>query len=162
MEKIGFDFENVGGLAECYAIPVNVFKRIRVDYLRGLRNLELKDRSSVIAIPMYADDSFSHKEEKKHAAAGDYWEVDIEGLVPKWCKGVEGQLEVLDRGEWLVLSRDNNGTVRLSGSVDVPLWFESERNTGMGYSDRNGTTFHFTGNQPKPSMTLDMDDLSEL
>ena len=92
MEKIGFDFENVGGLAECYAIPVNLFKRIRVDYLRGLRNLELTDRSSVIAIPMYADDSFSHKEEKKHADGGDYWEVDIEGVVPKWCKGVEGLL----------------------------------------------------------------------
>lgn len=162
MESIGFDFENVGGLAECYAIPVDVFKRIRVDYVRDLRVLEVSARKRVIAIPMYADDSFRHHEEKKHGDGGDYWEVDIEGVIPKWCKDVDVQLEELERGEWLVLSRDNNGVVRLSGSVHTPLWFEGERDTGAAYAERNGVTFHFTGNQARPSQTLDMEALSDL
>ena len=145
MKKIGFDFENVGGLAECYAIPVESFKRIRVDYVRNLRDVEVVDRGSIVVIPMYADDTFQHKEVKQRADGGDYWELDVEGVIPKTCKSNDMLLETLERGRWLLLSRDNNGVVRLSGTPQIPLFCDTERSTGTSYAERNGTVFHFTG-----------------
>ncbi len=162
MVNINFDFNNVGGLAEFYAIPPSDVLRIRHDYRRDIYALELKTRDNIIVVPVYGDRSFSFSEQKSTADGGDYWEVSIEGVVPKLCHDSSAIIESLDRGDWLVLHIDNNGTVHLSGSVDIPLQCSSDKSSGSSFTDLNGTTLTFSGKQPSPSLVIDLDDLNKI
>lgn len=162
MKTINFDFENVGGVRECYAIPPSSFKRIRTDYVNNLNYIELSDRTNIIAIPMYANDTFVFSEEKTIAEGGEYWDVDIEGVIPKLCNMNKSLLATLERGEWMVLSKDNNDVVHLSGSVDVPLRFDDTKSSGTSYTDRNGISFKFIGKQPCESVIIEIDDIDNI
>lgn len=162
MKKIEFNFENVGGLAEIYAIPPTDFLRLRHDYVNDSDSLELRTRDNMIAVPVYGDRSFVFSEEKDRADGGDYWDVSIEGVIPNINKENRRLVETLDRGEWLVLSMDNNGVVHLSGTTDVPLSFSSRKTSGDAYSALNGIEFSFTAKQPSPSVILDIDSLDNI
>ncbi len=162
MKKIKFNFENVGGLAEVYAFPPADFLRLRHDYVNDSDSLELRTRDNVIAVPVYGDRSFVFSEEKDRADGGDYWDVSIEGVIPNINKENQRLVETLDRGEWLVLSMDNNGVVHLSGTTDVPLSFSSRKASGDAYSALNGIEFSFRGGQASPSVILDLDSLDNI
>lgn len=162
MKKIEFNFENVGGLAEIYAIPPTDFLHLRHDYVNDSDSLELRTRDNMIAVPVYGDRSFVFSEEKDRADGGDYWDVSIEGVIPNINKENRRLVETLDRGEWLVLSMDNNGVVHLSGTTDVPLSFSSRKTSGDAYSALNGIEFSFTAKQPSPSVILDIDSLDNI
>ena len=82
MKKIEFNFENVGGLAEIYAIPPADLLRLRHDYVGDTYNVELRTRDNIIVIPVFGDRSFVFSEEKGQADGGDYWDVSIEGVIP--------------------------------------------------------------------------------
>lgn len=160
MKEIGFDYENMGGVSVLWAVPRAAVRRVRVSgCVDGVLvyRLELLSRRDVVRMPVVADGTFALTEKKGHAKGGDYWDVDVTGVIPKWDGGTGAVVDVLDRGEWLVVVRDNNGVVRLLGSRGVALRFESERSTGVLPSDRNGVTFHFKGRQPRASLVLGMD-----
>lgn len=162
MVYINFDFNNVGGLAEIYAIPPADVLRIRHDYRRDTYALELKTRDNIIVIPIYGDRSFSFDEQKSTADGGDYWEISIEGVIPKLCQDNSAIIERLERGDWLVLHSDNNGVAHLSGSVDIPLECSSDKTSGDSFTALNGTTLTFSGKQPSPSLVIDLDDLNKI
>ena len=162
MKEINFDFNNIGGLAEIYAFPPSDLLRVRHDYLHDTDSVELKTRDNIVAIPIYPDRSFSFTEQQSVDDGGEYWQVSIEGVIPKLRRDTNLIIEQLERGEWLVLSQDHNGTVYLSGSVDVPLTFSCEKTTGDSYTALNASSFLFEGKQPAPSLVIDMDDLINL
>ncbi len=162
MQNIIFNFNNIGGLAEIYAIPPSDFLRLRHDYISDTDALELKTRDNIIVLPVYADRSFSFDEQKSTADGGDYWDVAIEGVIPRLCHDTSSLVERLERGEWLVLHLDNNGVVHLSGSVEVPMTFSAEKSTGDSYTALNGYTFAFSAKQPAPSVVIDLDELTDL
>ena len=162
MKKIEFNFENVGGLAEIYAIPPADLLRLRHDYVGDTYNVELRTRDNIIVIPVFGDRSFVFSEEKGQVDGGDYWDVSIEGVIPSVNGKNQKLIEDLDRGEWLVVFKDNNGTVFLSGSVDVPLVFSGSKTSGDAYASLNGIEFSFTAKQPSPSVILDIDSLDNI
>ena len=159
MRKVKIEFDNIGGLALIYAFPPSDLLRLRHDYIRDTDALELTTRDNIVVLPIVGDRSFSFTEQKSTADGGDYWEVTIEGVIPKLCRDNSDVIETLERGEWLVLSQDHNGTVHLSGSVEVPLTFSTERATGDSYTALNGVSFTFSGQQPSPSVAIDLDEL---
>ena len=59
MKRIDFDFENMGGLAELYAIPPSDVLRLRHDFLNDIDNVELVTRQNIVAVPVYGNRSFS-------------------------------------------------------------------------------------------------------
>jgi hypothetical protein len=162
MKKITFDFENVGGLMECYAIPLSSFLRIREDYIGQKKVLEVQNRDDIISIPVYMDSSFSFSEKHDWDEGGDSWQPSIEGIIPKDCLENAADIETLERGEWMLLSRDYNGTVRLSGTEDFLLKFTDTKNTGTAATDINQISFTFSGKQDCPSLILDQDDLEDI
>ena len=99
MKKIEFNFENVGGLAEIYAIPPADLLRLRHDYVGDTYNVELRTRDDIIVIPVFGDRSFVFSEEKGQADGGDYWDVSIEGVIPSVNGKNQKLIEDLDRGE---------------------------------------------------------------
>ena len=162
MKKIEFDFENVGGLCEIYAVPKGCFRKVGHDWAKGTRTAYLRNREQIIAIPMWADDTFQFVENKDESDGGTYYDVLISGIIPKQEATNEHLVEELERGEWVVLSRDNNGIIRLSGSDEVPLRFNSQKDTGVAFASRNGIGFTFTGKQPVGSIIVDAARLSEV
>ena len=162
MKQITFDFDNLGGLAEIYAIPPSSFVRVRQDYIKNRKVLEVKNREDIIAIPMFADDTFSFSEEHKRDDGGDYYQPTIEGVIPKIALENEEIIETLERGEWMVLSQDHNGVVHLSGNEDVLMTFSSNSTTTAAKNTRNQIAFKFECKSAEPSPILFMDDLMDI
>lgn len=162
MKKISFDFENVGGLMECYAIPISSFLRIREDYASNTKVLEVQNRDDIISIPVYMDSSFSFSEQHDLDEGGDFWQPSIEGIIPKDCMDNASDIETLERGSWMLLSKDYNGICRLSGTEDFLLKFTDTKTTGAAATDVNQISFTFTGKQDCPSIILSQDDLEEI
>lgn len=159
MTEIIFDFENVGGLRECYAIAVSAFRGTRTDLVTNLHQLNnIIRKDDVIAIPMYADDTFSFSEDDDEKDGNKIWIPHIEGIIPK--AGLNQQtMERLSRGEWIVLSEDNNGIVRLSGTAEIPLRCKVGDSTGTAYVERNGSLFVFEAKEMQPSVLMETFDI---
>lgn len=159
MVTIDFDFENVGGLHECYAIPAAAFKGTRVNLINNTHQLKtMLSNTEIIAIPMYADDTFSFSEDDDEEDGNKFWNPVIEGVIPKFGLN-QDTIEKLARGEWIVLHEDNNGTVRLSGTEEIPLRCKTSPTTGRAISERSDTVFTFSASEQQPSVIMESLDL---
>lgn len=160
MKFVTFDFDNFGGLLHLYAVPAASFRRIVKNYVTGGNTAEFLNRQNIISIPMFADDTYQFRETKDEADGGTYYDIAITGIIPKWAKDNDAMVEELERGQWYVVTKDNNGTVRLCGSEESLLRFNTEKDTGTTRPERNGIAFTFTGKQPLPSPSVDATDVN--
>lgn len=149
--------DNIGGLLDVYAIPVSAVTAMTVNYATRVRSLTLSSTSGVVHIPVYADESFSFEEPHGRDDSGDYWQPSVSGVIPGTSFANADVLELLERGEWVVVHVDQNGVSRVSGDADTPLTFESTAQTGAAYTDRNGCAFTFSGRLGHPSYHIDVE-----
>ena len=150
MKTISFNPDNIGGVALIFAIPVSAFIRVKKDYVSGLSYVSVSSKDDIIQIPVINDSSFSFIESQSLESGGDMYAVKISGVIPRIDISDDIRRE-LERGEWMVMHADANGSFRISGSEDVPLIFSSSRSTGGSPSSLNGNSFSFSGNEPDPS-----------
>ena len=159
MKELSFDFDNFGGTLHLYAVPADSFRRIVKNYADGTATAQFRNRQDIISIEMFADDTFQFSETKDVADGGVFYDVAISGIIPKWCGANDSLIEELERGQWLVVTRDNNGTVRLAGSTDNLLRFNTVKDTGTARPERNGIAFTFSGKQPDAAPAVDATDI---
>lgn len=162
MKQIVFDFENMGGVSHLYAIPLASYAGVRMDYAEQKKWLELIRLSDIIEIPVFADGTYSFNENHALGDAGDGYTIEIAGVIPKNQMQNAAVIEQLERGEWLVLSSDMNGSVRLSGNQGVRLKFTTQKSTGSAVTDRNQIAFTFTCTQENPSLFVSVEDIKGL
>lgn len=160
MKRILFNSDQVGGLAVILAIPVAAFNRIKQNYSTGVRTVSLSSSENVIEIPVVNDHSYSFEEIQDSGDGGDTYDMTIQGVIPRSDADPKLRM-VLERGEWLVLHKDRNGTCRLSGSKDVPLHFYSNRTSGKTSANLNGNNFTFSAQEPFPSEEVEEDFIIE-
>lgn len=160
MKTLSFDYDNVSGISLIYAVPVSSFLRMTSDPINESTLVELIKRDAIISIPVYAGDSFVFTEIQSLEDGGEAWQVSIEGIIPTHCRLNERHIRALEQGDWLILSRDSNGIVTLSGTTDVPLKFTHSRTTGTS-SELNGSRFTFSGKESEPSIIIS-NDISNL
>lgn len=160
MKVINYDFDNVGGLLQIFAIPSTSFLCIRKDYVANLNYLELRSQDDLISIPVYANDTYMYSEDKTTTDAGDIWSVSVEGVIPKLYSYNKGLIEILERGLWYVLAVDGNGEVHWCGQEDALMLFNTQKTSGQTAANRNGITFTFSCVQDEP--TIFITDLEEL
>lgn len=153
MKTFDFDYDNLSGISLMYAIPVSSFNSCVQDPITLWHQLALINAEQVIDIPVYGGDSFCFNEVQSVEDGGDLWEVTVSGIIPKRYKLAESDMNVLEHGEWLVLTRDANGTIVLAGTTDVPLKFTHSRTTGTS-GEMNGTRFSFGAKEASPSIVL--------
>ena len=94
-------------------------------------------------------------EEKDTADNGVYYSTEVAGIIPKIEPGNEALIEELDRGEWICVIKDNNGQMRLVGSSETPLRFDSGKDTGVSFTSRNNVKFAFKGKCATPSVVIE-------
>lgn len=153
MRTFNFDYDNLGGISLMYAIPVSMFGSCIQNPIDLSYQLQLTDVGRIIDIPVYSGDSFIFNESQSVEDGGDIWDIAVSGIIPKRCELTEALMNVLERGDWLVLHRDANGTIVLSGTVDVPLKFTHSRTTGTT-GEMNGSKFTFSAKEPSPSVVI--------
>lgn len=159
MKTINFDFDNIGGLLQVFAVPPTSFLRIRKDYVAELNYLELRNREDIISIPVYANHTYVYNEDKEVNDAGDCWNVEIEGVIPKLASVNHTVLETLERGVWYVLAVDANGEAHWCGQEGALMLFATNKTSGRAVSDRNGTAFSFTCIQDEPTIYIEDVDI---
>ena len=150
MKQLQFDFDNVPGIDYAYAIPLSSFKRVRHDYAIGRNALEDRDRDNIIRIESF-NDKFSYIEKKTQNDAGDLWDTSIRISVPKLYSANEDLIHQLERNPWLILFRTKNGSIILSGTVDLPLICSSSKTAD------NGIELVFSSKQENPSIFVSTD-----
>ena len=153
MKTLIFDFDNVHGIANMYAVPATAISKCVRNPMTGDVILILTDSDNVIEIPTYQGDRFKTEEVHQLADGGDCWEVKISGIIPKRCALNETVIQKLERGEWLVLAQDANGEIVIYGTTDVPLKFTHSRSSGSS-GELNGSAFSFSAKESAPSMVL--------
>lgn len=124
------------------------------DWVTGAVHLELGTGAEVIRIPVFADETFSFSEVHGTDENGEWWEPTVTGVIPKRTLGNSRLIERLERGEWLLISEDGNGELRVSGSLSSSMWFSTDGSTGSAFADRNGVTFTATCRQQHPTRLL--------
>ena len=162
MKTLKFDFDNMGGCCRLFAIPPSSFLRIREDYVQGLHHLECTNYSDIIDIPVNADGTFYFNENHGLEDPGDGYSVEVGGVIPKLMMDNAADIEKLERGEWYVLSQDNNGVVRLAGDEDVKMNLITQKTTGLLAADRNQIAFTFSCLQENPSINITLSDMDNL
>lgn len=155
MIDLNFDFKTVGGVANIYVIPPSAFGGITTNYATKRHSIQVTSFTPVIRIPRYADETFSFGESHGRDEHGDYWEPIVQGVIPKASLDNADIIETLERGEWIVLTQDHNGAVRVCGDADTPLFFSTDAGSGSAYTDRNQTAFTISGRLGHPSYVLD-------
>ena len=138
MKIINYDFENIGGLLKVLAVPPSSFLRVRKDYVTGLNYLELRNRDSIISLPIYADDTYSFSEDKENGDAGDAWSVRVEGVIPKLSPVNRELLEVLERGMYWRLTE----TARFIGAARKRHYYSSIQAIPADRRLQTGTARH--------------------
>ena len=153
MKTLNFDYDNMPGVSLMYAVPTTSFYQCLQNPMTGDCTLTLVNPDDIIEIPIYIGDSFKHEEVQQFEDGGDCWDVTVSGIIPKRCQINESIIHRLERGEWITVTRDANGIILLSGTVDVPLKFVHSRTTGTS-GDMNGSKFTFQSRQSEPSVVL--------
>ena len=156
MREMTFDTRTVGGVAYALAIPLSAVTVIAKNHVTGLHTLTM-NTTNVIRLDSLDDETFSFNETHGRDEHGDFWDVNVRAVVPKACQENATIIEQLERGEWLVVSKDQNGVLRLSGDEDTLLTCASDATSGTAHVDANHTVLTFSGRLGHPSWLLEND-----
>ena len=155
MRTFQFDYDNLPGIANMYAIPVDNFISVTKDN-SGQDQISLKDSENAIMIPIIKNESFSFTENSEITDAGITYTPEISGIIPHNRLVNVPLIDELIDGEWLLLFQDSNGSCYLAGSVEVPLRFTYKAQTNA----INGIKFTFTSVQSERAKILNTSSLS--
>ena len=157
MKELTFDASTLGGVCYVYAIPLGAVAAIVKNNVSGLHTVTFNSMSDVVKLESLDDETFLFQETHGRDEHGDYWEVSVQAVIPKACLENAVTIEQLERGEWIVISKDQNGVLRVSGDKDTLLACSSEATSGMAYVDSNHTVLTFTGKRGHPSWLVEND-----
>ena len=83
MKTLIFDFDNVHGIANMYAVPAAAVSKCERNPMTGDVILRLTGSDDVIEIPTYQGDHFKTEEVHQLTDGGDCWDVKVSGIIPK-------------------------------------------------------------------------------
>lgn len=86
----------------------------------------------------------------EETAAGNVNNVTVKGFYPDITTNMPGVLDEMLPYRYLVQLTDQNGNVRLCGSISEPLGFSFARSTKAAPAERPGYEFRFSGRMKTP------------
>ena len=151
MKTIEFNFDNVGGMSRLYLIDVGGMIRVDTNATDGRVRPVLANDARVYNIEVYGGDAFQFTENMTLEDGGEAFAVSISGFIPRLDNLVT--VTELERGEWIAVHRDANGTILMSGTREVPLRFVTSKSTGTP-ATRNATAFTLQATEPEASKVV--------
>lgn len=152
MKTIDFSFDNVGGIAALYLLPVADVRRVDANPTTGRVVPVLRSRANIHKVEVFDGDAFRFTEEMSLEDGGASFAVAISGVIPRL--DALPSVAVLEQGAWMAVHQDANGSILLTGSPDVPLRFVTQKQTG-GRTQRNGVAFTLQAMEPEASLVCE-------
>ena len=144
---------NLGGIAKVWAIPSS---RVEIPSQPVKPNkYELPEGWASVSLellPVFQSGRF--QESTKTETGGLYYESVVSVTLAKDQPDLQGYLQDLSERTWTILSQDQNGLFRLTGSREYPLRSTLAKNTGAEISDLNHVRVEFSGTSPYPSVFI--------
>lgn len=155
-------FGNRGGVSDIYAVTPETVRSLTKDYRNGLWQVNIwlhpKEHDGIVVHIPVRTESKNWEETDIRDENGLYYSVSITGKIPA-CKGVDAEiLKILASNRWLVITRDNNGEWRLSGTKSSPLTCTCVKTTSSMISGLNSALFEFSGESLCESRYLEFFD----
>ena len=94
------------------------------------------------------------QESTKTEIGGLYYESVVSVTLAKDQPALQGYLQDLIQRTWSILTLDQNGLFRLTGSREYPLRATLAKTTGAEISDLNHVRVEFSGTSPYPSVFI--------
>lgn len=148
---------NVAGLVSFFFVEARFL-------LRDPRSYEaLQGRSLVVEeLPLSPDAvwyqglvtryTLDYNETYQTTRAGEFWQQQVEGVIARQSPELQEVISTLNRRRFVLVTRDNNGYLKLIGSKECPLTFGYRSQTGSNPRERNQISFRFGGDTRTPSL----------
>ncbi len=153
MKTLSREIDNLGGLSRLWCIPPSMIIEILPERSTGYHFLQVYSLGSAWAIHAIPE-SLEYIETEKQADAGTIYEASITGRLAKDCPELHQSLKSLRPKPWVVVYQDQNGSFKLVGSPNEPLWFSTELRTSASYAGLNHVRFSFSGSLTIPARFL--------
>ncbi len=98
--------------------------------------------------------SLDFSEEQKKSDAGESFQTNISGMVPKLTHEYLAQFNEMRRHRFVVQITDNNGNARISGSVLAGMQFAFDQKSKNTPSGTSGFSYSFSLDHEDPSPFL--------
>jgi len=99
--------------------------------------------------------SLDFSEEQKNSDAGENYQTNIGGMVPKLTHEYLAQFNEMRRHRFVVQITDNNGNARLCGSLTAGMLFTFNQQSKNTPSGTSGFPYNFTLDHEDPSPFLE-------
>lgn len=97
--------------------------------------------------------TIKYTEEKQQSPHGDYYKAKLTAFIPKDRAEVINQINLMNNKLFVIDYTDNNGLRKLVGTINNPLRFSDNLDTGSNAANRNGFTIEFVGDILKKAPT---------
>lgn len=137
---------NIGGLALIEFIPIdNISSMAEPDPGENVVTTPVLTGVSDF-VKMYATiDTMRLNYPQESTAHGEKFNLTVKGFIPKLQQPTDLNLDSLKNQQLIVKCTDENGKVRICGTVESPMSFRFSSDTGEKKSDRNGADVVFYG-----------------
>lgn len=135
--------ENFGGVETCWYVPVAEVLRVPDSEAPVLLDDVILKPGATWYQMLATRSTLRFDQPGKSDRHGPYFQPKLVGTLAKYSADLVTGLEAMDGHQFLLLHRDANGEVWLTGSLDEPLDWSETTTTGTDSANRNGTTYTF-------------------
>jgi hypothetical protein len=135
--------DNVGGIIKLWYIPMSDVSYITRP-IHGYGGIYLKTAKVWLEF-YFTPGSGSFSLDFNSAAKGNIFETKIKGSFPKQHQGHDYSIRQMIGQPFVCKVLDANGVYRLAGTLDCPMKFAFDLDTGKKTEDRNSYEYIFSG-----------------
>lgn len=149
-----FDNESMGGNFTFQFIPVKYTQSMPENVGSVVASLPTPITGKAILNGLAIMDTLTFNEKQATQDAGDYFTTEIKGFVPKMDSTTLSLFNEMRRHRHIVMITDNNGKLRVCGTLNNGMEFKFDQDTKDTPAGSNGYSFIFTGKSTEPSPHL--------
>jgi len=144
MKSISRQKNNIGGIAQLYAIPISVLTAITASATPGVFIITLSSTDEVYDISAIAE-TIRESEDSQQAGAGNYYAQQITATLGKDTPELQLAFEDLINRRLVVVYRDQNDRFKLVGNMTEAMRASYKTDSGAKVADLQKADLVFSG-----------------
>jgi hypothetical protein len=137
--------DNLGSVVELKFLPIEAVETMPIA-VNGAVHAPVVLKQNFAWINCYCSpNTISFKEDAADSEHGTYYKKKLSGKTPKDRSEVIDSFSKMDNGKFILLYKDANGTLKLIGSPDEPIYFKNSFSTKEDVAQRNEYDINFEG-----------------